>query len=182
MKPTRGGESKQQGGPGFSAAVFPLVIGAFFFVGGMFVLTDQIVFASHGTTTTATVVGYRTHNTGGKHGCGGPGYYPVVSFADSGGRQVTATLSNRRICDRPAKGETVRVEYDGTDPSHAKFPGASNWATPVIAVAGGGLFLAGGVAVLVSTVRRRKAAARGEPIPGSRNQRKKRERAALRDR
>ncbi|HVX07314.1 DUF3592 domain-containing protein [Humibacter sp.] len=174
-------QRKKKAGPGYISTAVVLALGAVFFVGGLIPLVGQIVLASHSSTASAVVVGYRTHPSGGKGGCGGPAYEPVVAF-DAGGSKATATLSNKLICTAPSKGAEVQVLYDTTNPSNAEFPSASqNWAWPIVAVVVGALLILAAAAMARSTRRTRAAIAGGGPVPGSRNQARKRERARERD-
>ena len=174
-------QQKKKAGPGYVATVVVLALGAVFFIGGLIPLIGQIALASHSSTATAVVVGYRTHPSGGKGGCGGSAYDPVVAF-DAGGSKATATLSNKLICTAPSKGAEVQVLYDTTNPSNAEFPSASqNWVWPIVALVVGALLIVAAAAMARSTRRTRAAIASGGPVPGSRNQAKKRERARERD-
>lgn len=167
--------------PGYASVVVVFVLGAVFFVGGLIPLVGQNVLATHSQTTTGTVIGSESYFPGGKTGCGGPAYYPTVSFTTVGSKQVTAKLTNVRICEKPSKGSTVQVLYDTTNPTNAEFPSASrNWEWPIVALVLGALLLTGASAMLVYIRRVRTAVANGAPIPGSKNQRKKRERAQAR--
>ncbi|WP_243062368.1 DUF3592 domain-containing protein [Humibacter sp. RRB41] len=175
-------KNQKKSGPGYVATVVALALGAIFFVGGLVPLIGQIVLATHSSSASAVVVGYSTHRSGGKYGCGGTAYNPTVSFTDQRGTKVTATLSNMLICSQPSKGATIKVVYDTTNPTNAEFPSASdNWVWPIVALVLGALFIVAAAAMFRSTRRTRAAVARGEPIPGSKNQAKKREQARQRD-
>ncbi|GAB3800021.1 hypothetical protein GCM10028798_13910 [Humibacter antri] len=171
----------KKAGPGYIATVVVLALGAVFFIGGLVPLIGQMVLASHSSAATAVVVGDRTHPSGGKGGCGGPAYYPVVAF-DAGGSKATATLSNKLICTAPDRGASIHVIYDTTNPSNAEFPSASeNWVWPMVALVLGALLVVGAAAMARSTRKTRAAIADGGPIPGSKSQAKKRERAREQD-
>jgi hypothetical protein len=141
-------------------------------IGALVDLHEQNVFSEFKAEATATVVGAR-HHTPGRGVCH-DAYDPMVTFTDSAGRKVAATVTNQPICHKPSNGETLRIAYDVTDPTDARFPGKDR-VTPGIYGTAGAVFFATGAFSLARTVRLRRAVERGERLPLSKAQQKRRE-------
>ena len=138
-----------------SGSKLGIILGILGLIGGIILLTNQIVFSSHSANTTATVVSYELINTSAK-GCH---YHPQVSFTTANGQKATALLDNANVCDPPATGTAMKISYNTNDPSEAqKSSWGATWGPVVAAFLLGALFLSIGIGSFRSAHKQNKLA------------------------
>lgn len=134
-----------------------LVVGVAMLAGAVYMYRDTRSFLAGAVHAQGTVVDFDRNDSTDSHGHRSVSYYPVVQFADAGGRRIEFTSNSGSNPPAYSRGEAVEVLYHADAPDKARINGfMSLWFGPLLVGGMGVLFTAIGAAMIVVPIRRKR--------------------------
>jgi len=134
-----------------------LVVGVAMLAGAVYMYKDTRSFLAGAMHAQGTVVDLERNESTDSHSHRSVNYYPVVQFADAGGRRIEFTSNSGSNPPAYSRGDTVEVLYHADAPDKARINGfMSLWFGPLLVGGMGVLFTAIGAAMIVVPIRRKR--------------------------